>query len=157
MNRDDPYFGNSSDRTVILPTPGGRRPGSSARQENRLSNSASPSPDNLLASVPPASGIRGINRLAEAAGTLLSLVGQLQGTTTHPDIDTLRAHVEQEVKGFEKAARAGGADTETTSTARYVLCTLIDETVLGTPWGLSLIHISEPTRLWSGSRMPSSA
>ena len=24
-------------------------------------------------------------------------------------------------------------------------------------WGLSLIHISEPTRLWSGSRMPSSA
>ena len=23
--------------------------------------------------------------------------------------------------------------------------------------GLSLIHISEPTRLWSGSRMPSSA
>ena len=24
-------------------------------------------------------------------------------------------------------------------------------------WNLSLIHISEPTRLWSGSRMPSSA
>ena len=24
-------------------------------------------------------------------------------------------------------------------------------------YGLSLIHISEPTRLWSGSRMPSSA
>ena len=158
MNRDDPYFGSSSDRTVILPTPGGRRPGSSARQENRLSNSASPSPDNLLASVPPASGIRGINRLAEAAGTLLSLVGQLQGTTTHPDIDTLRAHVEQEVKGFEKAARAGGADTETISTARYVLCTLIDETVLGTPWGNESIW-SEQTLLakfhreaWGGEK-----
>ena len=27
----------------------------------------------------------------------------------------------------------------------------------GTPQELSLIHISEPTRLWSGSRMPSSA
>ena len=26
-----------------------------------------------------------------------------------------------------------------------------------TPYNLSLIHISEPTRLWSGSRMPSSA
>ena len=25
------------------------------------------------------------------------------------------------------------------------------------PYRLSLIHISEPTRLWSGSRMPSSA
>jgi type VI secretion system protein ImpK len=77
----------------------------------------------------------GQNRLVDAAGTLLSLVGQLRETASHPDINTLRAHVEQEVKTFERTARAGGADAETVATARYVLCTLIDETVLGTPWG----------------------
>jgi type VI secretion system protein ImpK len=94
----------------------------------------------------------------DAAGTLLSLVGQLRDTTSHPDIDTLRAHVEQEVKSFEHAARAGGADTETVSTARYVLCTLIDETVLGTPWGNESIW-SEQTLLakfhqeaWGGEK-----
>jgi type VI secretion system protein ImpK len=79
--------------------------------------------------------VYGRNRLIETAGTLFSLVGQLRGTTSHPDVDTLRLQVEQEVKAFEVAARAAGADIEEVSTARYVLCTLIDETVLGTPWG----------------------
>jgi len=100
----------------------------------------------------------GLNRLVDAAGTLLSLVGQLRGTTSHPDIDSLRGHVEQEVKTFESTARAGGADTETVSTARYVLCTLIDETVMGTPWGNESVW-SEQTLLakfhqeaWGGEK-----
>jgi type VI secretion system protein ImpK len=94
----------------------------------------------------------------DAAGTLLALVGQLHGTTSHPDIGSLRGHVEQEVKTFESAARAGGADNETVATARYVLCTLIDETVLSTPWGNESIW-SEQTLLakfhreaWGGEK-----
>ena len=35
--------------------------------------------------------------------------------------------------------------------------TVISRPIAGTRWRLSLIHISEPTRLWSGSRLPSSA
>jgi type VI secretion system protein ImpK len=77
----------------------------------------------------------GRNRLVDVAGTLLSLVGQLRGTASQPDIDTLRAYVEQEVRSFDNAARAEGADAETVATARYVLCTMLDETVLSTPWG----------------------
>lgn len=155
MHPDDPYSGNDSDRTIIRPSPGGRRPELPAREQHSAAEEHTA--ERQFASPPPLRG-HGLNRLADAAGTLLSLVGQLHGTTSHPDIDTLRAHVEQEVKSFEKTARAGGADAETVSTARYLLCTLIDETVLGTPWGNESIW-SEQTLLakfhreaWGGEK-----
>ena len=85
------------------------------------------------ADIPSRSG--GRNVLIDAAGTLLSVVGRLRGTISHPDVDTLRQQVEQEVNAFEQAARIGGVDVEEVATARYLLCALIDETVLGTPWG----------------------
>ena len=155
MHPDDPYFGNDADRTVIRPVPGGRRSGTLSREE--FSAPAAYAADPHSPSPTPSRG-RGLNRLVDAAGTLLSLVGQLRGTASHPDIDSLRVHVEQEVKIFETAARAGGADTETVSTARYVLCTLIDETVMGTPWGNESVW-SEQTLLaklyqeaWGGEK-----
>ena len=156
MHPDDPYSSDGSDRTVIRPIPGGRRPGSSSREERPASDSYAAE---QYSPTPALFQGRGSNRLMDAAGTLLSLVVQLRDTTSHPDINMLRAHVEQEVKSFEQAARAGGADTETVSTARYVLCTLIDETVLGTPWGNESIW-SEQTLLakfhqeaWGGEKL----
>ena len=132
MHSDDPYSGDDSAPTVVRPVPGGRRPKASSRDEYSASDAYAA--DRHAPPPTPLRG-RGLNRLVDAAGILLSLVGQLRGTTSHPDIDSLRGHVEQEVKIFEREARAGGADTETVSTASYVLCTLIDETVMGTPWG----------------------
>jgi type VI secretion system protein ImpK len=155
MHPDDPYSSDDSDRTVIRPIPGGRRSRPSPREERPASASYAAE---QYSPTPALFQGRGSNRLVDTAGTLLSLVGQLRDTTSHPDIDTLRAHVEQEVKSFEQAARAGGADTEAVSTARYVLCTLIDETVLGTPWGNESIW-SEQTLLakfhqeaWGGEK-----
>ena len=155
MHPDDPYSSNNSDRTVIRPVPGGRRPGGSPREEP-------PAAATYVAgqhSLPPAlfQG-HGPNGLVDTAGTLLSLVGQLRDTTSQPDIDTLRTHGEQAIKSVEQAARAGGADAEAVSTARYVLCTLLDETVLGTPWGNESVW-SEQTLLakfhqeaWGGEK-----
>jgi type VI secretion system protein ImpK len=155
MHPDDPYSSGESDRTVIRPMPGGRRDRLPQREEQSASRPDIPGRHTLP---PELFHGRGQNRLLEAAGTLLSLVGQLRDTTSHPDIDTLRAHVEQEVRSFEHAARAEGADTETVSTARYLLCTLTDETVLGTPWGNESIW-SEQTLLakfhqeaWGGEK-----
>lgn len=155
MHPDDPYSGNDSDRTVIRPVPGGRRSGTSSREG--VAAPVVPAADRHIPPLPQLQG-RSTNRLVDAAGTLLSLVGQLRGTTSHPDIDSLRGHVEQEVKTFENTARAGGADTETVSTARYVLCTLIDETVMSTPWGNESVW-SEQTLLakfhqeaWGGEK-----
>ena len=41
------------------------------------------------------------------------------------------------MREFEAHARSTGATTETIVAARYALCTLIDETAAGTPWGAS--------------------
>ena len=41
------------------------------------------------------------------------------------------------VREFEARARSAGATTEKVVAARYALCTLIDETAAGTPWGAS--------------------
>ena len=132
MHPDDPYSPNDSDRTIIKPSPGGRRPGMSPAEDRPIPSMNAADRQSPL---PLPVQVYGRNRLIDTAGTLFSLVGQLRGTTSHPDVDTLRLQVEQEVKAFEIAARAAGADIEEVSTARYVLCTLIDETVLGTPWG----------------------
>ena len=132
MHPDDPYNDNNSDRTAIKPIPGGRRARApSAEQRPAPSRPAA----DRYSPMPEPTGGDGRNSLMDAAGTLIALVGQLRGTTSNPDVDTLRMQVEEEVKAFENAARAAGADAEEVATARYVLCTLIDETVLGTPWG----------------------
>lgn len=155
MQPDDPDFSQNADHTVLRPIPGGRRSRSSSGGDHHAAGRRAAGHSSMT-SIPFRGS--GLNRLVEAAGTLLALMGQLRGTTSHPDIDTLRAHVEQEVKAFETAARSAGADTETVSTARYVLCTAIDETVLATPWGNESIW-SEQTLLatfhreaWGGEK-----
>lgn len=128
MSGNDP-FGNDSDRTIMRPRPGGRgpRPASGDGQTERRS-------------VPqPAAGAQivgaGMNPLVAAATPLFSLVGQLRNTLTHPDIASLHSHVSQEIMNFEADARDKGEPAESILAARYALCTLIDETVLSTPWG----------------------
>lgn len=127
MSQDDTFFGSGgSDRTVLKPTPGGRRPpGSAAPPPPRAPGGAS------AMALPDT----GLNPLVATATPLLSLVSQLRGSVSHPDPITLAAHVTQEVKNFEASARAQGESPETVLAARYALCTVLDETVLSTPWG----------------------
>jgi type VI secretion system protein ImpK len=135
MDADSPFSnGEDSNRTIILPMPGrrGRRAGTVPEQQP-VTGSHSP---------PPQSGLRpitvqgsGRNPLVNAATALFVLVGQLRSTTRQPNVIGLRERVIQEVKAFESAAQAQGTAPESVLTARYALCTLIDETVLSTPWG----------------------
>jgi type VI secretion system protein ImpK len=100
----------------------------------------------------------GLNPLVRAASALLSLVGKLRNTVSHPDVEGLRRYLVQEVQKFESEARAHGADSESVLTARYALCSLLDETVLGSPWAAESIW-SEQSLLsefhkeaWGGER-----
>jgi type VI secretion system protein ImpK len=61
---------------------------------------------------------------------------------SHPDPGGLFAQVAQEIKVFEAAANASGARHEVVLTARYALCTLLDEVVLNTPWGSQSVWAS---------------
>lgn len=145
MSDDDPFFGGGdSDRTILRPRPGGRRP------QAPPSPAATPPPQPAYGAPPPrapqpgyvpppAAPIGqlpgGLNPITGAATTLIALLPQLRESAHHPDPASLFKHIGNELKEFEATARAKGESPDNVLAARYVLCTAIDETVLNTPWG----------------------
>lgn len=138
---DDTFFGGggpTNDRTVLRPTPGGRgRAGGAPRTV--APPPGAPVPAGALHRTDAAD----VNPLAGAAAPLLSLAARLRTTVHHPDPAGLFRQVAQEVKNFEAAARAAGCRPEVVLTARYALCTLLDEAVLNTPWGSQSVWASQ--------------
>ena len=158
MGTDDTFFnggsgggGGGGDRTVMRPMPGGR---------GRKPEGQPPPPPQQSSPYSEPVSIRGsgLNPLVNAATSILTLVGQLRNTTSHPDVANLRNHVVQEIKNFENETRSQGNPQELVLAARYILCTLIDEIVLSTPWGsnsvwseqslLSMFH----NETWGGEK-----
>ena len=127
MNQDDPFSLADSDHTLIMPTPGRR----TAAAPQAVA-SAAPRGDFTAEAPLPTNGL---NPLVAAANPLLDLVPQLQATLQHSDPTGLRDSLVQGIKSFEARAQAAGARQETIVAARYVLCTLLDETAASTPWG----------------------
>lgn len=133
MNQDDP-FGNyiDDDKTILRPTPGGRKPKPPESGAPRHVEAAQVAvPEGLHEQIVYSTE----NPLTASALSLLSLVAQLRNTASHPDIAGLRNSVINEVKRFETKALGRGVPSDQVQAARYALCTLIDETVLNTPWG----------------------
>ncbi len=145
MTTDDPFFdadGDDNDRTVIRPMPGGRRPapGMAAQPPGAGFATLSPQAMQPRAAAPPPERYhieRGLNPLVTAAAPLLSLLSKLRNAPSHPDVNGLRRRMEDELRVFESRAVSAGGDQESVFAARYALCTVIDETVLNTPWGSS--------------------
>lgn len=128
MDPDDPFFSaDNNDRTVLRPVPGGRK-----KDIKRPQQAAAISAHAEMASVHL---LGDINPLEKAASGLLALLTQLNNLPQHPDPDGLKQNVMLEIKQFQQQAQTLGIDQETIVTARYVLCTVIDEAVLNTPWG----------------------
>ena len=127
MAADDPF---DSERTVVRPTPGGRRAGAPRRLADAVDR---PPP----AEVDVRGEIErvGVNPIVAAASPLLALCSQLRYSASQGDIESLRQRVVQEIRTFENKALAAGAAPETVRIARYCLCALVDDVVLNTPWG----------------------
>ena len=129
-DRKDPFGGNDDDdRTVIRPNPGRR----SSQQTTPQPVAQAPAPALDLAE------LSGLNPLDEAASLLLNLLGQIRNTSSHPDPTALHRQLAEEIRKFETRAQGSGVSPETVFTARYILCTTIDEFVLSTPWGATSI------------------
>lgn len=77
----------------------------------------------------------GLNRLVEAAAPLLLLAAHVRDMFQPPDLDGLRNEATRGVREFEERARGMGVPNDMALTARYLLCTAVDEAVLNTPWG----------------------
>jgi type VI secretion system protein ImpK len=130
MSESDPFsdFGDD-DKTVIRPSPGGRR------RQTPVSPPVQPMGAGRSQSDLQAVDVEGTNPLITGSYSLLSLVPRLRNLPSHSAIKELRQSLFGELKGFENRVLQKGVSRNQVEIAKYLLCSLIDETVLNTPWG----------------------
>jgi type VI secretion system protein ImpK len=132
--QDPPEPQQDPDQTMLVPTPGGRRAPASAAPAAGAAHAPAPA----MAAAPPLPASlpgSGLNKLVRAANPLLDLVVPLRTNTQPPDLAQLREKLAGAIRTFENEARSAGVDSEAIAAARYVLCTLLDETIASTAWG----------------------
>lgn len=125
----------NSDRTVIKPTPGGRahNPNTGYSAPPPTSQSIPSHRVNIEAAYFRTT--HGLNPLVNAASILLAVFEKTKQAVSHPDIGGLHHRLVSEIKSFEMRAKEQGIQSEIILSARYILCTILDEVVLNTPWG----------------------
>jgi type VI secretion system protein ImpK len=133
MGRDDPFSefeGGGS--TIVRPMPGRRR-----RQAPVVGKPPSiPEPRRpLLDRHVAAQFITSANQLTAIALPLLIVVPKLRKIAFHQSVRELQDRLVAEIGTFQNKALQLGYTEEQVRTASYLVCSLIDETVLNTPWG----------------------
>ena len=113
-----------AEATVALPTPGRRR------------SPFAPVLDRAAAAADLAA-LGGLNPLVEAANPILAAVPQIRHALRHPDPAALRKRLVEQVREFERSARAAKIPELQVVTARFALCALLDDSAQATPWGRS--------------------
>ncbi len=131
MNPDDPFFpSKKANETLVKPMPGGRllTPAASPTPEQTAHPSYEPeSLDPLIRS--------GLNPIENLASQLLVLLVQLQSLNTQPDLTGLKQNTSRQLQQFQNELHKLGLDTQVVRAAHYAMCAVLDEAVLGTPWG----------------------
>ncbi len=123
-----------ADHTVLKPMPGGRR-------QNSYSTRAAPvqrqhyQQQNFDNDVASYGDTMGLNPLVNAASVLIAVFEKTRNAVSHPDVEGLHQQLINEIKTFESRAKEQGLRSEIVLSARYILCTILDEAVLNTPWG----------------------
>ena len=113
--------------------------------ENRLqvvrkATARTPAIDALLARYPPMPEqvpwqAHPDNPLISAARLIFAVVGRLRLTTQAPQVGVFRNHLIQQIGEFDQVLMRARVPREIAVSARYALCSFIDETVMSTPWG----------------------
>lgn len=126
---NDNFFDADPDRTIVRPTPGGRRTGGPAQQPPQAGAPTPRGPANfeMLSSGNP---------IIAATVPLLKLIVSVRNCLSMADIASFRQQIEREIKNFEQKI-SSQSNSDTVLITRYCLCTAIDEAVLNTPWGVN--------------------
>jgi type VI secretion system protein ImpK len=131
MSSNDPFdpfsMPQADDKTVIRPTPGGKK----------HFDIQTPSSSNFVRSVThgPAPKLGQLNPLEKAASGLLALISKINMSHSQSDPMGLKNKIVDEIKLFQTHAQSEKIDSHTVMSASYVLCTVIDEAIINTPWG----------------------
>jgi type VI secretion system protein ImpK len=159
---DNPFSEpDDSDKTIIRPAPGGKKPAAPAaaapppraaspfdappaqiyapppqqpRPESGFSAAPSYAPQRAAADAPDTIAMGG-SPLMQAAAPLLQLLARLRNTSSQPDSGDLRERAVREIRRFEEAGRGGNIPMDQLRPAHYALCASLDDVVLATPWG----------------------
>ncbi len=133
---NDPFAAFESERTVIKPGAGRGAPrtatGAAAAAAPRAEPAGREAPMALDALM-----TANLNPLVAAAAPLLSAAPRIRAMATHPNAAGLKDALADGVRKFEQQARAEGLPNEQVIAARYIVCTLLDESAASTPWGSS--------------------
>lgn len=157
MSQEDPFapYMGDEDKTIIRPRPGGvARPSAEPSPAPVMATPAAPVnfgappqpapipaprsgqvPLQVLANLPREAQSFQSNPLLAHAAALLSLAARLRNTPAHGDVAGLQQQLVNEIKQFENRCLQDGVTQEHLRMATYALCSLIDETILNTPWG----------------------
>lgn len=130
---------NRGDGAVVRPVPGGR-PSPAAPAQPMQANTPPPA---ARAPQPAAQPIlpnqftseQGLNPIVNAAATLLAVFSKTREALSHQNVGGLHHQLDREIKIFDSNARVAGVKEDHVLISRYLLCTILDEAVLNTPWG----------------------
>ncbi|GAA4359923.1 type IVB secretion system protein IcmH/DotU [Kangiella marina] len=124
---------DDSDKTIVIPRPGGiqRAVTKPTAEDETIVPELNKTSLGATFSV---SGI-GTNAILDAATTLIALAVELRNTPVVNNVDLLHKQCLNHMRDFENQLRKADVDMDDIADARYCLCTVIDETVLNTPWG----------------------
>ena len=140
--------GMTPDRTVIRPAPGGRS------KEPAMSNNPAiepQAPQPATTRYQPQQGTHvqasvntnlsgngmfaGMNPMVDAASTLIAVFQKTRQSVSHRDVGGLHQRLTSEIRQFEDSLKMMQIKPEVILSARYCVCTVLDEAVLNTPWG----------------------
>ncbi|WP_409523521.1 type VI secretion system protein TssL, long form [Nitrincola sp. MINF-07-Sa-05] len=122
-------MGFSGDRTVMIPTPGGR--GQIESEQPRPARTV----ESVMTIEEISSLSSGLNLLENAAFEILALLPSIRNYETQLSPETLKIRLIELIKAFEKKAYEANVDSKDIEIARYLLCSTADEFVLNTPLG----------------------
>lgn len=163
---NDPFAAFESDRTVIKPGAGrGAPPGSAPGATQGAATArggAAPRTDAGGKEAPLALDAlmsASLNPLVSSASPLLSSAPRIRAMVQHPNPAGLKDALADGIRKFEAQARSEGLPNEQVIAARYILCTLLDESAASTPWGGSGVWANQSllvlfhNETWGGEKV----
>lgn len=121
------------ERTTMRPTPGGRSP--QAARENYEAQARPPLSRDYASSAETFNAKHGLNPIVNAASRLIAVFSKTRSSARHTDVGSLHQRLQNEIREFEARLRDLGLRQEQLLSARYLMCSVLDEAVLNTPWG----------------------
>lgn len=101
----------------------------------------------------------GENKLLEMAMSLLGLAVRIRDMPNYSEVEALHSRVTNEIQNFQQEAEVLGYDDATILAARYMICAMLDESVLSQTWGAESLWPEHPmlsvfhNETWGGEKV----